>query len=490
MELLDRSAPFEDGCQGQIAKVRRRCVVKHHAGCSDTVSRTMARRAARTQPINITLPKGRKSTQRERILNGMIAASNRDGYAGANVTEVITQAGVSRPTFYEYFSDRDACFIAAITDTHERLRLDIETALEGQPPEQATPRAITAIVRFASEEPARAHFLMGESMAGGPLALDARDEGIAELGRIIEGAQRRVEADTSIADIPPRILIGGIYRLLGPRLRRGEPNVAALRDDLLGWAAAYEQPAGECRWRKLKPSTPPPPSPLVSDGPRRPAQRLGPGRPGLPAEEVAANHRERILYAAAQLAESEGYSATTVGDITRLAGIDGRNFYALFLDKQDAFMTLHELGLQQVLNVTAGAFFSGANWPERIWEAVRAFGQFLERNPLITHVGFVEAHAVGPGASQRVHDSYAAFAIFLQEGYLNVTDVPAPSATAVEAIITALFEIVYQQARASAKPKIAGLIGHMVFLCLAPFVGAGEANDFIDAKRDGRAASA
>jgi hypothetical protein len=143
-------------------------------------------------------------------------------------------------------------------------------------------------------------------------------------------------------------------------------------------------------------------------------------------------------------------------------------------------MTVHELGLQQVMNVTAGAFFAGASWPERIWEAGRAFAQFLESNPLITHVGFVEAHAVGPGASQRVQDSHIAFAIFLQEGYLQVSKHPPPTRAAVEAIITTLFEIVYHQARASAKPKISGLLGHMSFLCLAPFLGAGEANRFID----------
>jgi hypothetical protein len=149
-------------------------------------------------------------------------------------------------------------------------------------------------------------------------------------------------------------------------------------------------------------------------------------------------------------------------------------------------MTLHEIGLQQVLNVTAGAFFSGASWPERIWEAAAALTQFLESNPLIAHVGFVEAHAVGPGASQRINDSHVAFAIFLQEGYLNVTDGPPPTSTAVEAIVTAVFEVVYQQARDSAAPRLAGLAGHVAFLCLAPFLGAQEANDFVDGKLGGR----
>ncbi len=189
------------------------------------------------------------------------------------------------------------------------------------------------------------------------------------------------------------------------------------------------------------------------------------------------------MFAAAELAEKQGYPATTVSEITRLAGVDGRAFYSMFTDKQDAFMTVHELGLQQVMDVTASAFFAGASWPERIWEAARAFTQLLESNPLITHVGFVEAHAVGPGAAQRVQDSHVAFAIFLQEGYLDLGNGQSPpTRAAVEAIVTTIFEIVYLQARAGANPKISGMTGRIVFLCLAPFLGAGEADRFIAKK--------
>jgi AcrR family transcriptional regulator len=444
----------------------------------------MARPAARSKPINTALPKGRKGTQRERLLGGMVTAANRNGYAGANVSAVIEHAGVSRPTFYDYFADRDDCFLAAIIDTHERLASDLRQAVTEHPPEHAVQAAITAIVAFASKQPARAHFLMGESLAGGPRALDARDQGIAELEQIIEQAQGRVAAKTPIPDISPRVLIGGVYRLLASRLRRGDPRLIGLTDDLLNWGASYERPLGKHRWRELKPTASPPRSPFVAEEPQRAPQPLPPGRPRISEEQVAENQRLRIMFAAAELAEEKGYTATTVGDITRLAGIDGRAFYSMFTDKQDAFMTVHELGLQQVMDTTASAFFAGARWPERIWEAARAFSQFLETNPLITHVGFVEAHAVGPGAAQRVQDSHTAFAIFLQEGYLNVSSGSPPTRTAVEAIVTTIFETVYHQARASAKPKISGLIGHMTFLCLAPFLGAEDANGFV-AKQTG-----
>ena len=440
----------------------------------------MARPATRSKPINTALPKGRKSTQRERLLSGMVTAANREGYAGANVSAVIEHAGVSRPTFYDYFADRDECFIATITDTHERLASGVREALAKEPPALAIQASIGAIVAFASAEPARAHFLMSESMSGGPRALDARDQGILELERIVLRARRGAPAGTKTPDLPARIAIGGTYRMLASRLRRGEPDLAAIAAELTRWISSYASPTSEHRWEGMKPRAAPAPSPFVAQTPPSAPKPLGPGRPGLSREQVASNHRERVLYAAAQLAEEKGYVATTVADITRRAGIDGRAYYNVFLDKQDTFMTLHELGLQQVLDVTASAFFSGASWPERTWEAARAFTQFLQVNPLIAHIGFVEANAVGPGAAQRLQDSHAAFAIFLQEGYLHVSEDPPPTRAAVEAIVTTLFEMVYEQARASTQPKLAGLTGLTAFVCLAPFLGAVEANRFLD----------
>jgi len=129
---------------------------------------------------------------------------------------------------------------------------------------------------------------------------------------------------------------------------------------------------------------------------------------------------------------------------------------------------------------TAGAFFAGKSWPERIWLAFRAAAESVERTPAFAHVAFVEAYAVGPRGIQRVEDSRVAFTIFLQEGYRWQTSSSPPSRLALEAIITAIFEIFYLQARSSAEPKTSGLVAHFAHLSLTPFIGAAAANEFID----------
>jgi AcrR family transcriptional regulator len=419
----------------------------------------------------------------------MVTAANRDGYAGASVSNVIGEARVSRPTFYDYFADRDDCFLAALSDVHERLLEEIRETVHEESPERAMRAAVRALIHFAAAQPAMARFLCNEPMAGGPIALDARDQGIGEIERVIEDSYERVGPATPAPDFSARMLIGGVYRLLASRLRRGEPGLSALRDDLLGWIDSYEQPLGEHRWRALKPGPEPSPSPFVPETPLRAPAALPPGRPRISEGEVAENQRLRIMFAAAQLAEDKGYSATTVADVTRQAGVDGRAFYSMFADKQDAFMAVHELGFQRVMEVTAGAFFAGSTWPERSWEAGRAFTQFLERNPTVAHVGFVEAYAVGPGAAQRLEDSHNAFAMFLQEGYQYVAEDARPPRVALEAIITTIFETVYDCTRDSGTPQLSGLLAHLTFLVLSPFLGPVQANAFIDEKLKELAAS-
>ena len=434
--------------------------------------------------------RARKETQRERILAGMITAVNRVGYAGANVSAVIANAGVSRPTFYDYFKDRDDCFRAAIGDVAAQLNGQIETSVEQREPQDASAAAVEALLAYATEHPAEMRFLAGESMAGGSDALDVRDQAISRAAAIIEQRQNQTAARTPVPDLDARVLLGALYRLAASRLRRGESGIARLASELEEWTASYARPAGRRRWQQLAPGPSLAASPHV---PEIPIQRmpgvLPPGRPRISEEEIAENHRLRILYATARLAEQKGYAATTVADITRLASVDGRAFYKQFADKQQAFAAVHELGFQQLMDVTGKAYFSAEGWPERCWEAGRALTQLLAANPLVAHVGFVEAYAVGPGAVQRIEDSHTAFTFFLQEGLLQ-PDASTPSRVAMEAIIDAGFEIIYLQARAKAEAQLPRMLPQIAHIWLTPFLGTKRADAFIDRQPKNTAARA
>jgi AcrR family transcriptional regulator len=431
--------------------------------------------------VSAMVKQARKSTQQSRLLRGMVNATNRHGYGGASVALVAEEAGVSKPTFYDYFKDRDDCFVAAINEVQERILAHVDEALAstGGPAPMTT--MVKGLASFAATDPGAARFLMSEAPAGGASALDARDAGIRSLAeRVEEAGEGAVAAEEPAPDLPAIVVVATAYRLMAARLRRAE-GVSSLASELPGWLAAYARPAGERRWGELVLTPAPRRSPYVPDVPiQETPGRLPPGRSRLTDEEIAENHRLRVLYTVAKLAADKGYAGTTVADITRQAGIDGRNFYRLYADKQEAFAAVHELGFQHVMDVTAKAFFSTDGWPQRSWEAGRALTQLLDANPMVAHVGFIEAYAVGPSAVQRLEDSVTAFIFFLQEGLILADPDSAPTRIGMEAIIASVFEVIYLRVREESEPQIAAALATIVHLWLTPFLGAKASDEFID----------
>ena len=134
----------------------------------------------------------RRRTQRERLIAGMITACGRHGYGGANVSRTIEIAGVSRPTFYEYFADKHDCFLAAHGELARLLIWEVERAVNSVEPDQAVQAAIRRFVELSQEYPDRADLLTNETMAGGRAALDAHDRMMAQMTAVVERARAKV----------------------------------------------------------------------------------------------------------------------------------------------------------------------------------------------------------------------------------------------------------------------------------------------------------
>lgn len=124
-----------------------------------------------------TLPRGRHgmsreevvAVQRERMFRGMAAAMAEKGYVGTPVAAIIKRAGVSRETFYEQFSSKQECFVAALEEGIARLqsRLLAEMPGSGTPLDRFSALLGTYLETLASE-PQMARLFMVEVYAAGP----------------------------------------------------------------------------------------------------------------------------------------------------------------------------------------------------------------------------------------------------------------------------------------------------------------------------------
>ncbi len=67
---------------------------------------------------------------RQRLLDGLAASIVEDGYRNTTVAEIVRRARTSRRTFYEYFSDKEACFVALLTDANAEMIRQISAAVD------------------------------------------------------------------------------------------------------------------------------------------------------------------------------------------------------------------------------------------------------------------------------------------------------------------------------------------------------------------------
>lgn len=133
-----------------------------------------ALRLARLPPGRHGLPREFVTqNQRDRLAAGMIAVVAERGLHDATITQICAAAGVSRRTFYAYFSSKQECFLATYGTIVEHLRVatDAAAAPAGEWPGQVAAKLGTTL-EFLAANPDLVKFLLvapqraGEEVAG------------------------------------------------------------------------------------------------------------------------------------------------------------------------------------------------------------------------------------------------------------------------------------------------------------------------------------
>jgi AcrR family transcriptional regulator len=94
-------------------------------------------------------------TFRRRLLDGLAASIEADGYRATTVAAVVRHARTSRRTFYEHFAGKEDCFVALLTDTNARTIRQISAAVDPAAPWSTQVRqAVEAWIAAAESAPA------------------------------------------------------------------------------------------------------------------------------------------------------------------------------------------------------------------------------------------------------------------------------------------------------------------------------------------------
>jgi AcrR family transcriptional regulator len=166
-----------------------------------------------------------RAIQRERLIVAMLNAAAELGYLETNVQDVIDRAGVSRPTFYEHFSNKEDCFLAAFDSSAERLRKMVAGAARegGEVWRDRVRFALEALLRFASREPDTARTMVVEARAASATAVRRRVELMDDFARCLQTeAEELLPRDRAQSVVTASGIVGGVESLLYSRLCKHE----------------------------------------------------------------------------------------------------------------------------------------------------------------------------------------------------------------------------------------------------------------------------
>jgi len=193
-----------------------------------------------------SLPRGRHglsrdevaAVQRERIFHAMADAMAERGYAATPVAEIIRRAGVSRETFYQHYSSKQDCFIAAYAWATDLLREGFAAgfAVPGAPLERFE-ALLGGYLGALAEDPGRARLFLVEVYAAGPEVMRRRVEVLGEATDALAGLFG-VDGGDERQRFACEALLAATVQMVTARVMLDEPaGLADLRPPLVALAA-------------------------------------------------------------------------------------------------------------------------------------------------------------------------------------------------------------------------------------------------------------
>jgi AcrR family transcriptional regulator len=163
--------------------------------------------------------------QRERLIAGLAEAIAENGYAGTTIAHITRHAAVSRRTFYEHFSSKDECFVAAYDTVMAELRERVAQAFEDESDwPHAVKAGIAAMLGFLAAEPNLARLSMVEALVAGPVVVERYDSAIQSFVPYFEAGRdgRSPEVLSRLNPTTEEALVGGMMSLISRRVIAGQ----------------------------------------------------------------------------------------------------------------------------------------------------------------------------------------------------------------------------------------------------------------------------
>jgi AcrR family transcriptional regulator len=155
---------------------------------------------------------GRPEAERRRIHDALVEVCREGGLGAATLEQVIARAAVDRAAFDRHFSDLDDCFAQYVGDACAPFTRSASTTAETTEDWRTHLRCVIyEMVSFWRADEARAHMLLVETYASGPLASLMRDQVLETMVDLIDQGRRLMDDPSTLTRLTAEALAGALF---------------------------------------------------------------------------------------------------------------------------------------------------------------------------------------------------------------------------------------------------------------------------------------
>ncbi|HEX3693657.1 MAG TPA: TetR family transcriptional regulator [Solirubrobacteraceae bacterium] len=196
------------------------------------------------------------------------------------------------------------------------------------------------------------------------------------------------------------------------------------------------------------------------------------GRDGAPRGHVSEIQRARMLSAAIEAIEHNGYERLTVAEVIGRAKVSRKTFYDLFEDREDCFLAVFEATLAQLSARAVPPYREAASWRAGVRAGLAALLAFVEDEPELARLCIVDALGGGPRVLAVRARALAELqrTVDLGRGE-QATKSPPPSVTA-EGVVGAVLAVLHTRLLERSPKPYLELHGPLMSMIVLPYLGA------------------
>jgi AcrR family transcriptional regulator/DNA-binding PadR family transcriptional regulator len=178
----------------------------------------------------------------------------------------------------------------------------------------------------------------------------------------------------------------------------------------------------------------------------------------------------RLLDATFAIIAEQGYRGMAVRAVSERAGVSSKTFYDLFEDREGCFLAAFDHGVEQLAGAARSAYEAEQEWAAGVRAGLGALLAFLDEQPTLCGLAFVEALGVGPRVLARRAEVLDGVAALLDEGREGAVVGELPAVTAA-AVVGAAFSVIHARMVERDAEPLAGVLNELMATIVLPYRG-------------------